>query len=170
LLAHHPRKGLEFLIQIFNYSVDWYAHPRLGDRLEPAWEVELTFADGTTRKQWVNPRLWGLYRGMTVGPYVLQSLLMALEKWLLDYAKPPPEGLDAVLLEILQRSESAALAAVVASVATAHPHQSGEALLALLSVRDYVQIDRSRMAAEHQTSSLTGLFPSLGAENEIIEG
>src|SRR5690606_26148253 len=169
LLTHHPRKGLDFLIQLFNHSAEWYAHPRLPDRLEPAWEVELAFANGTTRKQWVNPRLWGLYRGMSVGPYLLQSLLMAFEKWLLDYAKSHPEGLDAVLLEILQRSDSAALAAVVASVATAHPHQSGEALLVLLSTQDYIEIDRSRMASEHQTSSLTGLFPILRAENKIYE-
>lgn len=169
LLTHHPRKGLDFLIQVFNHSAEWYAHPRLHDRLEPAWEVELTCANGTTRMQWVNPRLWGLYRGMTVGPYSLQSLLMAFERWLLDYAKSHLEGLDAVLLEILQRSDSAALAAVVASVATAHPHRSGEALLVLLSVQDYIEIDRSRMAGEHQTSSLTGLFPTLRAENKIYE-
>ncbi|MCK9608445.1 MAG: hypothetical protein M0R33_18550 [Methylomonas sp.] len=169
LLSHHPRKGLDFLIQVFNHSAEWYAHPRLHDPLEPAWEVELMFADGTRRKQWVNSRLWGLYRGMTVGPYVLQSLLMAFEKWLLDYAKSHPEGLDAVLLEILQRSDSAALTAVVASVATAHPHRSGEALLVLLSVQDYVEIDRSRMAGEHQSSSLTGLFPDFRADNKIYE-
>jgi hypothetical protein len=169
LLTHHPRKGLEFLIQVFNHSAEWYAHPRLRDHLEPAWEVELTFADGLIRKQWVNSRLWGLYRGMTVGPYVLQSLLMAFEKWLLDYAQSHPEGLDALLLEILQRSHSAALAAVVASVATAHPHRSGEALLALLSVRDYVELDRHRMAAEHSASGLTGLFPTIHAEDKIYE-
>lgn len=169
LLTHHPRKGLDFLIQVFNHSAEWYAHPRLRDRLEPAWEVELTFANGTTRKQWVNPRLWGLYRGMTVGPYSLQSLLMACETWLLDYAKSHPEGLDAVLLEILQRSDSAALAAVVASVATAHPHRSGEALLVLLSVQDYIEIDRSRMAGERQNSSLSRLFPDFRAENKIYE-
>ncbi|CAM2160217.1 ATP-binding protein [Paraburkholderia tropica] len=169
LLTYHPRKGLDFLIQVFNHSAEWYAHPRLRAPLEPAWEVELTFANGTTRKQWVNPRLWGLYRGMSVGPYSLQSLLMAFENWLLDCAKSHPEGLDAVLLEILQRSDSCALAAVVASVAAAHPHRSGEALLVLLSVPDYIEIDRSRMAGEHQTSSLTGLFPTLRAENKIYE-
>lgn len=169
LLTHHPRKGLDFLIQVFNHSAEWYANPRLRDPLEPAWEVELTFANGTTRKQWVNPRLWGLYRGMSVGPYSLQSLLMAFEKWLLDYAKSHPEGLDAVLVEILQRSDSAALAAVVASVATAHPHRSGEGLLVLLSVQDYIEIDRGRMAGEYQTSNLTGLFPTLGAENKIYD-
>ena len=169
LLTNHPRKGLDFLIQVFNHSAEWYAHPPLNDRLEPAWEVALTFANGETRRQWVNPRLWGLYRGMTVGPYSLQSLLMAFEKWLLDYAQSHPAGLDAVLLEILQRSNSAALTAVVSSVATAHPHLSGEALLVLLSVKDYIEIDRSRMAGEHQTSILAGLFPSFRAENKIFE-
>jgi hypothetical protein len=170
LLTHHRRKGLAFLIQVFNHSSKWYAQPRLRDRLEPAWEVELTFANGTTRKQWVNPRLWTLYRGMTVGPYVLQSLLMAFERWLFDYAKSHPELLDAVLLEVLQRSDSAALAAVVASVATAFPQRSGEALLALLSVQNYIEIDRSRWAREHDTSSLTGLFPTLRAADKIYEG
>ncbi len=167
LLTHHPRKGFEFLIQVFNHSAEWYAHPRVSDPLEPAWEVELTFSNGITRKQWVNPRLWGLYRGITVGPYVLQSLLMAFEKWLLDHAQSHPEGLDAVLLEILQRSDSAALAAVVASVATSYPHLSGEALLVLLSVQDYIEIDRSRMVGEHQIASFLGLFSTPRAENKI---
>jgi hypothetical protein len=54
-------------------------------------------------------------------------------------------------------------------VATAHPQRSGEALLVLLSVQDYIEIDRSRMAGEHQTSSLTGLFPTLRAENKIYD-
>lgn len=169
LLTRHPDKGLDFLIQVFNHSADWYTHPRLHDPLEPAWEVELTFADGMVHKQWLNKRLWGMYRGLEVSPYVLQSLLMALEKWLLGYAKSHPEGLDAVLLEILQHSDSAALAAVVASVATAHPHLSREALLVLLSVQDYILIDRSRMASEHQTSMLLGMFPTLNAENKIYE-
>lgn len=169
LLTCHPREGLGFLIQVFNHSAEWYAHPRLLDPLEPAWEVELTLSNGTNRKHWANPRLWGLYRGMTVGPYVLQSLLMALEKWLLDYARSHPKELDALLLEILQRSDSAALAAVVASVATANSLHSGEALLVLLSVQDYIEIDRGRMAGENQTSSLEGLFPTFRAENKIYE-
>lgn len=167
LLTNHPRKGLDFLIQVFNHSAEWYARPRLRNRLEPAWEVQLTFANGTTRKQWVNQRLWCLYRGMTVGPYSLESLLMAFEKWLLDYAKFHAEGLDAVMLEILLRSDSAMLPAVVASVATAYPHQSGEALLVLLSVQDYIELDRSRMAGECQTSILSELLPDLRVENKI---
>ena len=84
LLQHHPDKGLDFLISVFNHSADWYSHPRVAEGVEPPFEIELTFADGTSRKQWANSRLWLWYRGTSVGPEVLQSLLMALERWLLD--------------------------------------------------------------------------------------
>lgn len=169
LLRHHPRQALDFFIKVFNHSTDWYAHPRVHDPLEPAREIELTFADGTTQKQWGNPRLWNLYRGTSVGPYVLQSLLMALEKWLLDFAGQYPLQLDGVLVDILRRSDSAALAAVVASVATAYPHASGEALLVLLSAPDYIAFDRGRMAGEGQASALSGMFPQLRADNKVYE-
>jgi hypothetical protein len=169
LLRYHPRKALDFFIHVFNHSIDWYAHPRLHDPLEPAWEVELTFADESTRKQWANFRLWGLYRGISVGPYTLQSMLMALESWLLEIAKQNPEKLDAVLMDILRRSDSAALAAVVASVGVAHPHASGEGLLVLLSVRDYVKMDRSRLAGEQQVSAIPGMFPTFRTDHQIYE-
>ncbi len=169
LLRHHPRQALDFFIKVFNHSADWYAHPRVHDPLEPAWEIELTFVDGTIRKQWGNPRLWNLYRGTSVGPYVLQSLLMALEKWLLDFASQYPQQLDGVLVDILRRTDSAALAAVVASVATSYPHSSGEALLVLLSAPDYIALDRGRMAGESQASALSGMFPQLRAENKVYE-
>lgn len=169
LLRYHPRKALDFFIKVFNQSADWYAHPRVHDPLEPAWEIELTFADGTTRKQWGNPRLWNLYRGTSVGPDVLQSMLMALEKWLFEFASKHPEQLDAILVDTLHQSESAALSAVVASVATAHPHAPGEALLVLLSAPDYIGFDRSRMVGESQASALTGMFPQLRVDNKVYE-
>jgi hypothetical protein len=169
LLRHHPRQALDFFIRVFNHSADWYAYPRVHDPLEPAWEIELTFADGSTRKQWGNPRLWNLYRGTSVGPDVLKSMLMALEKWLLDVASQYPQQLDGVLVDILRQSDSAALAAVVTSVATAYPHACGEALLVLLSAPDYIAFDRGRMAGERQASALSGMFPQLRADNRVYE-
>jgi hypothetical protein len=169
LLKHHPRIALEFYYQVFNHSIDWYVHPRVPEPLEPAWEIELTFADATVQKQWGNPRLWNAYRGVSVSPYALQSLLMALEKWLLEFASAHPKHLDAVVLEILRRSHSAALSAVVASVATAHPHRAAEALLVLLSAPDYVRLDRARMAQESQTSALTDFLPQLQPEKKLYD-
>ncbi len=169
LLRYHPRKALDFLINVFNHSTDWYVHPRVHHPLEPAGEIELTFAEGTTRKQWGNPRLWNLYRGTSVGPYVLQCLLMAMEKWLLEVASQNPKQLDAILVNILRRTESAALAAVVASVATAYPHTSGEALQVLLSAPDYIAFDRGRMVGEVQASALSGMLTQLRADNIVYE-
>lgn len=162
LLRYHPRYGLDFLIRVFNHSADWYAHPRVHDRLEPARETELTFSDGTTQKQWSNPRLWNMYRGTSVGPDALMSLLMALERWLLEVADQRPQELDSLLLDILRRSNSGAMAAVVASVATAAPAFCGETLLVLLTAPDYISLDRGRLAAEASAASLTAM--SIGTQ------
>jgi hypothetical protein len=64
LLTLHPRTGLEFYYRVFNQSIDWYTHPRIANPLEPAWEIELTFADGSVQKQWVNGRLSSQLRAL----------------------------------------------------------------------------------------------------------
>ena len=87
LFRYHPSKALRFALRVFNQSARAYVHSRYGLPLELASEVELTFSDGKTCRQWCNGRLWNLYRGFSVGPYVLQSILMAMEKWLLGYAE-----------------------------------------------------------------------------------
>ncbi len=170
LLRFHPDHGLDFMIDMFNHSAEWYANPRVPRNIEPPYEITLTFVDGTTRKQWCNARLWNLYRGTSVGPYVLQSFLMALERWLLKFAEDHPDELDQLLLSILKRSNSAALTAVVASVATAHPHASGETLLVLLRSRECILLDRQRLVNESQAPSLiAGFLPQLNASNKVYE-
>ncbi|KYF88440.1 AAA family ATPase [Sorangium cellulosum] len=171
LMMHHPQKALEFIIGVFNHSADWYAHPRGWSRssIEEPFEVTLTFADGTSKTQWCNERLWGWYRGMSVGPYALQSLLMAMEHGLLELAKACPGEMDALLLDTLRKSDSAAITAVIASVATAHPRVCGETLLVLLGCQTYIQVDRSRFSSEsHPPSKMNGMFPSHG-EAKIYE-
>lgn len=171
LLRYHHRQGLDFIIEVFNHSADWYAHPRVrSEYVEPPFEITLTFSEGTSRTQWCNARLWNLYRGMSVGPYVLQSLLMALERWLIEFAETRPRELDSVLLDILQRSDSAALTAVVASVATAFPHGSGETLLVLLRSPMCFRLDRERFAIESRAPSrLSDFIPRLDERDIIYE-
>jgi hypothetical protein len=171
LLRYHYRLGLDCLITIFNHSAGWYAHPRVPSRsVEPPFRLTLTFSDGTSRRQWCNSRLWGWYRGMSVGPYAIQSLLMALERWLLEFAAVRRNELDAVLLSILKQSRSAALTAVVASVATAFPHASGETLLVLLRSPLCFLLDRERLARELRApSSLFDAIPSLDVRNRVYE-
>ena len=166
-LRHHPCEGLDFTIEIFNHSADWYARPRMEyDNIEPPFEITLTFADGTSRTQWCNPRLWNLYRGISVGPDVLQSILMALEHWLLEIGETDAHELDDILLSILQRSESAALTAVVASIATAFSHDAGETLLVLLQSPECIQLDLQRRVNEMRPSS-TVMLHQLNDRHEV---
>lgn len=170
LLRYHPERGIDLFVSVFNHSADWYAHPRVHDRLESAFQITLTFADGTTQQQWVNGRLWNLYRGTSVAPYVLQSMAMALERWLLELAESSPDALDATLLGILRRSESGALTAVVASIATAFPYASGETLLVLLTALVPIRLDSYRVVGESQApSGLHGMFPRARGADEIYQ-
>ena len=169
LLRYHRAKGLDFLIAIFNHSADSYAYPRVADRVEPPFEIELSFADGTSRKQWANSRLWQWHRGTSVGPSVLQCLLMALERWLLDSATERPADLDAILLDLLRRSRSAAVTGVVASVATAFPHAAGETLLVLLSSPACIQLDRHRLVMESESPSRLPSLRLNRGENRLYE-
>lgn len=162
LLRHHFALGIRFLIELFNHSAEWYRSRRVPMQyVEPPYKIRLTFADGTTRDQWANGRLWNLYRGTSVGPDSLQSALMALERCLLEVAEIKTDVLDAIMISTLRASESAAITAVAASVATAHPHACPETLLVLLRSQECIQLDRVRMVSESQRSSrLAGILPS----------
>ena len=107
LLRQHPRAAIDFLIELFNHVADWYAHPRITNPLEPAIEATIELPNGSTKAHWLNSRLWQLYRGTSVGPYVLQSYLMALERRLRDLAKHQPDQLDSILIELLSRTDNA---------------------------------------------------------------
>src|SRR5690606_18428535 len=138
--------------------------------VEPPYEITLTFSDGAQKKQWCNPRLWNLYRGTTVGPYVLQSALMALERWLLSFAERHPSDLDQLLCSLLQQSSNAAVTAVISSVATAHPRITPETLLVLLSSPECILLDRGRMAAEPQAQFLSAMGLLRTPTQRIAEG
>ena len=170
LLRHHPKWGRQFVLNLCNYCVDCY-----GKQVSPLqyvenpYEITLTLTNGSTRSQWCNPRLWGMYRGLSVTPYVLQSSLMALEVWLLEIADSVPKHLDEILLKILAESNSVAISAVVASVATAYPHQAKDTLLSLLSASDCIIHDRGRMASEANATAWMGLIPQPDSLKRIFE-
>ena len=52
--------------------------------------------------QWANGRLWCLFRGTSVGPYVLQTALMALESWLMEICEADDAQVEELLLELLK--------------------------------------------------------------------
>lgn len=169
LLRHHPQRAIDLIIELLNHAGTWYGEQRWPyDRLEPAYQVTIEVPGEAPVTQWANPRLWGLYRGHSVGPYVLQTALMALEGWLLDVCELEGVDLEFWLLKILRESNNVMATAVVASVCNAHPEKAGRAALALLSSRELIWMDRARLVQERGHSALSGMFPSFGI-NQIYE-
>lgn len=171
LLQFHPEIALEFMIRFLNRAADWYAHPPRWRRrpLETPWEIELTFPDGGRVRQSCSARLWGMYRGLEASPNILQCALMAFEHWLLQRCQTHPSEIEGLLLRVLRESQHVATAAVVASIAIAHPEAAGAAALTLLTCADLVRLDKSRMVADSRGwNHLRGLLPSQG-ENLIYE-
>jgi len=153
LLRSHQDIGVGLLLEVMNHCADWYAHPRVKHDIERPYKVELSFPDGTKTTQWASLRLWGFYRGTSQGPDILQSLLMAFEKWLLEWAEENQDDLDDFMLSILQRSDSVAITAVICSVATAYAHSSINTLIILLNTPDCIFFDMQRCVKENYAPS-----------------
>ena len=169
LLRHHPQRAVDFIIDLLNHAGRWYGERRWPyDRLEPAGQIMIRVPDESNVTQWANPRLWNLYRGLSVGPYILQSALMTLEAWLLEISDLDGVDIEPWLLKIIKESNNVMATAVVASVCNAHPEKGGRAALAILSSRELIWMDRSRMVQERGQSAMLGIFPSFGI-NQIYE-
>ncbi len=147
LLAHHPVIALDLIVRITNHACDAYgiADVRL---LERPGRISFPLPNGKTAEQWINERLWGLFRSATVGPYPLQCALMALENWLLERAEAQDPSLEGALLDLLAKSNNVAITAVVLSVAQAWPQQTRRAILPFLAHRVFFDLDRNRWATD----------------------
>ena len=168
LLRSHPHKSLDFIISLLNHGGEWYGTQKWPEKLlEPAWQITIKILDYKPVQQWMNGRLFGMYRGMTVGPNALQSALMALEAWLMDIAKMESEKLESWLLHILRTSNNVMSTAVVASICIAYPEKAGKAGLVLLSNRELIECDLNRAASE--SSSRLDAFSGVLLSSYIYE-
>ncbi len=161
LLRFHPRKGLDFILQLLNNAAEKYAHSNL-DSLEPQAtlighrqvtsgdQIEIVLDDQTSIQQYCSGRLWVAYRGHSVVPYLLQSALMALENWLIALAEDESSHshLTWAFDYILRKSNSVMPTAVLASVATGFPNILGKTALPLLRTPALYGLDMARTVRE----------------------
>jgi hypothetical protein len=152
LLWAHPTVGLKFIIDFINYSVEFYVNATCEYKHKIS-QVEIELNDGTLVKLYAAWELWAAYRGSSVTNYALESLLMSLEKFLLETARRKSEvskeNLKYVFNYVLKNSNNVAPLSVLTSVAIAYPEEVEEAMLPLLSVREFYDWDLSRALQEH---------------------
>ncbi|MBB3132260.1 energy-coupling factor transporter ATP-binding protein EcfA2 [Paenibacillus rhizosphaerae] len=162
LLRFHPRKGLDFIIELLNYSAEKYAHSDLDSPEEKysllpieiyrsdVEQIEFILDDGTTIKQYSSQRLWDAYRGHSVVPAVLQSALMALENWLIATVEGTDnmEAIEWIFNHIMRNSNSVMPTAVLVSVATGHPGKLAKVAFPLMRVPELYEMDLIRSVHE----------------------
>ncbi len=168
LFRFHPTLALEFAIEFINNTAEKYAESNLdGARYTTLLKLE----KDKERVLISGERLWCLYRGLTVGPDLLVSCLMAMEAWLLNKAKDG-ENLSDIAETIYKKTNSVAPISVLVSIATAYPEAFGKSVIPLISSFYFYKVDRRRLARESgHISDVRGLMgiPSMGVEDVYYE-
>src|SRR5262249_2670222 len=121
LLQAAPKEAVDFILSFTNRSIEYFARSEFAKY--EAEEIEVVVNDsGETVKQYICHRIWNIYRGTQVAPDLLESIHMALERWLLMVAKIiAPDLLEQWCLYLIKNSRSASITAVVVSVVLAEP-------------------------------------------------
>jgi hypothetical protein len=139
LLRNFPLETLDFIIAFTNKAAEAYATSDLDGQIG---EVDLILGENSVTKQSISHRLWCMYRGTQVAPDLLESIHMALEKWLLEVASK--EYLETFCIDLLSRSRSASITAVVASVVLANPETLFNVAAILFQTRQFFFYDTNR--------------------------
>ena len=168
LLRFHPKKGLDFLLELLNRTAEKYAHSELNDPKKysalpgkmissEVREVELILNDDTRIKQYCSEGLWGGYRGYSILPHVLECALMALENWMIAFIThyEDPVLFNFLFNRILRESNSVMPTAILASVSTAFPEKLGIIVLPLLRTPKLYDLDIIRRIHEMGKNELT---------------
>ncbi|HTN07600.1 hypothetical protein [Agriterribacter sp.] len=152
LLTFHPVQAVKFITEFINYSVDFYVNAKCHYKHEMS-EVNITMNDGTIVKQWAGWELWVAYRGISVTDYLLECLLMTLEKYLLDLASQKTETsrktLKLVYNYLLRNSNSVMVTGVLSSVTIAYPTEVEEEMLPLVQVKEIFPWESARPLQEN---------------------
>ena len=170
LLKTDLELALNFITDLINYSSKIYAESSLDKgQVETA---TLVIDDGKKISLPISNRLWCMYRGTQVSPDLLESILMSLERFLLERGKrTKSETLEHYLNYILARAESSALVAVVASIVCAFHEKTFNVAKILFRTKEFFFYDTARMRLDQTHKSQLTSFKGFGLNriNEIHE-
>ena len=163
LLMYNSEKTVDFIINFVNTSIVHHVenYPTENDDFYRINEIELEI-DGMKHKQYISNSLWQCYRGSgsPAIPTLLKILHMALEKFLLKECENKNfDGVEKILKEILIKSKSASLTAVVTSIVLAYPDNFFEIALILFKTLDLFMYDNVRWIQESEARSLCTIAP-----------
>lgn len=173
LLKQYPIKSLAFIIEFVNYAVDFYIKNASNIRYKHnCTKVDVVIDDETVVSKYACVELWTAFRGFSVTSHLLESLLMSLEKFLMEIAGIKSEEsrnvLKYVFDYVIKNSNNVAPLAVLSSVTMAYPKEVGTAMLPLLGTKEFYDWDLDR--ALHEYSSMAPMDNKISfAQKERFE-
>lgn len=165
-IAFH--ETLDFIIDFTNRAVESYSQSDYGKK---DVEIITLHLDGKVVSQHLSCAIWGMYRGngSPVVPYLLQSIHMALEKVLLEFAQIlKSEIIHHILLKILTNSKSASLTSIVCSVVLANPDKFYDIALILFKTIELFHSDTIRCSNEFQAKSTYGIGYGMDKIRDVL--
>ena len=157
LLVYEPIKAINYIVNFTNYITKSYADSEYSekDNLE---EIDITLNDGSKNVQYGNSFLWCAYRGITVTNHLLESILMSLEKYLLELAilelEVDKKLFQYIINYCIKNSNSVSITSVIVSVFIAHPKSFGKTILPILKTRKFYEFDVERSTREHSSLAI----------------
>lgn len=169
-LNSSPWKALDFIIDFTNHCAENYVKSDFlkddgfGRTADDITTVDLLY-NGQIYPIHGSTYLWLINRGgqITV-PDLLQSVVVALEKYLYELGQIESEKIDEIIQlvfdKIYTKSNSVILISVLSSIAMAYPNKVGDKLLPLVSDKNFFDWDRNRWIADQKDHVLGGIFDS----------
>lgn len=144
----------DWLINFCNQAGNSYAHSSLNEDYGECTNITI-YVNDIPVEQIASDRLWKMYRGTSVGPNLLISLLMGFEKWLLTVIEHSETHIVVNYSRyILQKSCNVMLTSVIVSAAEAYPDKLFEIVCELLRTKELFHLDSHRFTAESSASFL----------------
>lgn len=155
LLHSAPKQSIDFILKLTNNSANCYKKSSLSNE---CYEIQIILTKEERITQVCSDRLWKIHRGTNVAPYLLESILMALEEFLLQYVNSvSKDDAIALCLYLLRNSNNVAITAVVLSVVIANPSKLFDISCILLKTKELFELDNSRFLSEHSSNYFRGL-------------
>lgn len=160
LLRTEPQKTLDIILGLTNHAAKCYKDSNLNKQYNECSEIRIILSDEENSTQICSDRLWKTYRGTGVTPHLLESVLIALEEYVLLYVEEltKKEAID-LCLYLLRNSNNVAVTAVVMSAVIAYPNKLFDVSCILLKTKELFDLDRSRLSREDEANMLRGLNP-----------
>lgn len=159
---------INFITSFINSKVINYAHSDTGRR--DVQEVKI-YVQNNELIQYNSFALWTMYRGhgSPLTPELLQSIHMALEKFLFELVDVHDSKLVQLLLvKIIEKSNSTSLTSVVTSIVLAHPDKFYEIALVLFKSINLFYYDLIRSKTEFEAKSIYGMGYTISPDLERV--